>query len=148
MKSSWVETIVGAIVLCIAMAFFFFVLNRNEGFSSDSYDLTGLFFTVDGVEVGGDVRMGGVKIGSVKDIALVDETYQVALTVAIDQAYKIPADSEIAIATSGLLGGSFVKVQAGADSQMMNDGDQFIYAQDSVSIIDLFASFAAGDSSE
>ena len=58
---------------------------------------------------------------------------------------KIPDDSEVVIASEGLLGGNFVEVSPGGSEFMFSDGDEVLYTQSSVSFLNLMLKFVTGD---
>ena len=58
---------------------------------------------VDGLAVGTDVRLSGIKIGSVSALALDPKTYQATVHLSIKSDVKIPEDSSIMVTSTGLL---------------------------------------------
>ena len=137
MASETAETIIGAGVIALAAGFLFYAANTADVSASGSYPLVAKFSKADGVTVGGDVRLSGVKIGSVTGLALDPQTYQARVTLAIRDGIAIPADSSIRIASDGLLGGAFVSVDAGGDETMLAAGEEIEHTQGSVSLLDL-----------
>lgn len=138
MKSEAVETILGAVVLVVAGIFLFYLFNQSEaGQPANAYDLTARFNRVDGITPGSDVRVSGIKIGAVKSQRLDPDTYLAVLDLAIDGNVKIPTDSSVKIASEGLLGGSYVAIEPGGSSQMMTNGEEFVYAQGSIDLFGL-----------
>ncbi|MFZ4601071.1 MAG: outer membrane lipid asymmetry maintenance protein MlaD [Caulobacterales bacterium] len=139
------ETLVGAIVALVAIGFLAFALARaGAGEASGGYRLVASFDRVDGVAIGSDVRMSGVKVGTVSSVALDAADYRAKLTIAVDPAIKVPMDSTAKIATDGLLGGAFVSIEPGGAADMLPAGGQFENTQGSVDLITLFAGIAGG----
>jgi len=140
----WGETILGAVVAVVAVGFFAFAAAQaGQTGASNGYDLTARFQRVDGISVGSDVRVSGVKVGAVRSIALDTETYLAQLTMSIDSNVQVLDDSTARIATDGLLGGAYIAIEpAGMD--VLAPGGEIPNTQGSVDLLTLFASFAQG----
>jgi phospholipid/cholesterol/gamma-HCH transport system substrate-binding protein len=109
MKQNLMETAIGALVIAIALGFFIFTYSTTGvGKGSGGYHLTAKFKNVEGINVGSDVRMSGIKIGSVTNQSLDSKTFDAVLTFAIDPTIKLPDDSTVKITSEGLLGGKFI----------------------------------------
>jgi len=143
MKENVAETVIGAAVVLIAAGFLFF-MSQTAGIASGgaNYDLTARFQSAEGIVVGSDVRLAGVKIGSVTGMSLDPSTYLAETSLSINDAIKIPDDSEVGIATEGLLGGAFIEVSAGASEFMLGDGEEILNTQSAVSLLSLLLRFA------
>lgn len=140
----WGETILGAIVAAVAVGFFAFAAAQSgQTAGADRYDLIARFQRVDGVSVGSDVRVSGVKVGVVRAVALDPSTYLAQLTLSIDRSVEVLDDSTARIATDGLLGGAYVAIEpAGLDP--LTAGGEIPNTQGAVDLLTLFASFAQG----
>nr|MDJ0859891.1 MlaD family protein [Dinoroseobacter sp.] len=108
MSNTSTEVVTGAAVLAIAVGFLVFVSN-STGLSraGGGYDLVASFRSADGISIGTDVRLAGVKVGTVTSLALNPETYRADTTITVSGSVEIPDDSAIAISSEGLLGGNF-----------------------------------------
>lgn len=143
MHRSLIETLMGAVVLSLALGFGLFAysssgLNKN---SSDGYHITADFTNVGGVSKGSDVRIGGVKIGVVDDLSLRSDNYQAQLRLTINRSVQLPTDTTAAVVGDGLLGGKFVSLQPGGDERMLGEGERIEYTQSSVSLEELIGKF-------
>ena len=140
----WGETIVGAIVAFVAIGFFVFAAAQAGATSgANGYELTARFQRVDGVGVGSDVRVSGVKVGVVRAVGLDPDTYDARLTLSIDGNIQVLDDSTARIATDGLLGGGYVAIEpAGFDA--LPAGGEIPNTQGSVDLLTVLASFAQG----
>lgn len=138
------ETLVGALVLAVAAAFLgFAMLQAGEaGGAGDGRELIARFDRADGIAPGADVRLSGVKVGSVSAVSLDRETYQARVTLVVAEDVPVPIDSVARVATDGLLGGAYVSIEPGGDVEMLPAGGEFEATQGSVDIITLFASLA------
>ena len=144
MMERWGETILGAIVAVVAIGFFAFAAAQaGQTTSNGGYDLIARFQRVDGIAVGSDVRVSGVKVGVVRAVALDTDTYLAQLTLSINEGVHVLDDSTARIASDGLLGGAYVAIEpAGMDA--LAAGGEIPNTQGSVDLLTLFASFAQG----
>ncbi|MFT3726478.1 MAG: outer membrane lipid asymmetry maintenance protein MlaD [Terricaulis sp.] len=140
----WGETLLGAIVVIVAVGFFAFAsAQAGQSGNRAGYDLSALFNRVDGITVGSDVRVSGVKVGAVKAIALDADTFQARLTFTIDNAVKLNDQSTARIQSDGLLGGAYVSIEPGGVTPLA-PGGMIENTQGTVDLLSLFASFAGG----
>ncbi len=139
------EVAVGGLVLATALGFGFYVL-QSTGMSgpSGSYPLTASFRSAEGISVGTDIRLAGVKVGTISQMALNPETFRADATLSVQDSIQIPDDSAIAITSEGLLGGNFVEVIPGASYDYLAAGDEIIDTQGSVSLVSLLMKFVSG----
>ena len=140
----WGETILGAAVAVVAVGFFVFAAAQaGQTSSAGGYDLVARFQRVDGIAVGSDVRVSGVKVGVVRSVELDPETYMARLTITVANGVQVLDDSTARIASDGLLGGAYVAIEpAGMDA--LPAGGEIPNTQGSVDLLTLFASFAQG----
>ncbi|WP_299082663.1 outer membrane lipid asymmetry maintenance protein MlaD [uncultured Ruegeria sp.] len=149
MSHNWTEVIVGGAVLACAVAFGVYA-SQSTGLSQNSagYELGASFRSLEGVGVGTDVRLAGVKIGTVTNVALNPDTYRADTTFSVADGILVPDDSAIVISSEGLLGGNFVEVMPGGSPFFFEPGDEIEDTQGAVSLISLLVKFVAGDGSE
>jgi phospholipid/cholesterol/gamma-HCH transport system substrate-binding protein len=140
---SLAEVAAGAAVLVAAAVFLVFALTNSGrgGFSGPAQTLTARFDRIDGLAPGADVRIAGVKVGSVVDQRIDPQTFLAVLTLRIDGALRIPRDSSAEIASEGLLGGRFVSIVPGGDERLLSDGGQITITQSAVSLESLLGRF-------
>ena len=139
------ETVVGAIVLGIAIIFAVFLWRFSDvGFGTGQYMVDAKFRSAEGITVGTDVRLAGVKIGSVSNLSLDPQTFQAIARLSIKPEYQMPDDSAAIISSEGLLGGSFVEILPGGSYELMEDGSEFSETQGAVSFISLLMKFVTG----
>lgn len=146
MRENPTEVAVGAAVLAVALGFLFYIWQvAGVGGLGGTYALTASFRSVEGISAGTDVRLSGVKIGSVSDIELNPETYRGDTTLSIQRGIEIPDDSAAVIASDGLLGGSFVEVVPGGSLETYAEGAEILDTQGAVSLISLLLKFVTGE---
>jgi phospholipid/cholesterol/gamma-HCH transport system substrate-binding protein len=142
MSNTAAETAIGAIVVAAAAGFLLYA-SQTAGMRVEpgSYPLTASFRSVEGIAVGTDVRLAGIKIGSVTDLALDTETYQARATFTVDRTVQVPEDSDIKVSQEGLLGGSFLEITPGASDFTLAAGDEILNTQSSISLLNLLMRF-------
>ncbi|MDO9524440.1 MAG: outer membrane lipid asymmetry maintenance protein MlaD [Gemmobacter sp.] len=145
MSENTTEVIVGGVVLAAAIAFIVYA-GQATGFSSggDSYELRASFRSVEGVSVGTDVRMAGVKVGTVTGLKLNSETFFADARISVEQSIELPDDSAILISSEGLLGGNFVELVPGGSPFNLEPGAEIEDTQGSVSLTTLLMKFVGG----
>jgi len=137
MKDNLLETLIGAGVIVVAVMFYSYASGFTGGPVSEGYRLFARFDNASGVSRGSDVRLAGIKIGTVTDQVLDPDTYFARIDISIDGAIKIPTDSTIKIASEGLLGGAFLAIEPGGAEEMMAAGQEFEYTQGAVDLVGL-----------
>lgn len=149
MASNVSETLIGAAVLAVAGSFLYFA-SQSTGFTTEAgrYTLTANFRSVEGLSVGSDVKLSGVKIGTLTNVSLDPDTYQAVTLIAIDNNILIPDDADIKVSTDGLLGAAFLEVTAGGSPFMLEPGGEIIYTQSSISLLNLLLKFTSGAGDE
>ncbi len=141
MQRNAIEPILGALVLVAAIAFLVFAYNKAGQRSFNGYPLMARFSSVDGLETGGDVRIGGVKVGQVTEIAIDPKTYLAVVKLNVDPEVKVPTDSVASISTEGLLGGKYVGLEPGDSDNMLKAGAVITHTQAAVSLENLIGQF-------
>ncbi|MEJ6389053.1 outer membrane lipid asymmetry maintenance protein MlaD [Gymnodinialimonas ulvae] len=139
------EIATGGAVLAAAVGFFLYASGSGAGAGGDSYDLQAHFRSAEGIGVGTEVRLGGVPVGTVTAMELNPDTFLAETTISVSDTIILPDDSAIAIASEGLLGGSFVEVIPGGSPFNLEAGGEFIDTQSSVSLITLLLRFFGGN---
>ncbi|MAY31502.1 MAG: outer membrane lipid asymmetry maintenance protein MlaD [Rhodovulum sp.] len=151
MAENATEVAVGGAVLAAAAGFLFYVVNATGVGSTPSgvYELGASFRSVQGIAVGTDVRMAGVKIGTVTGLDLNPTTFRADTTFTVQDDILLPDDSGIIVASEGLLGGNFIEIVPGGSPINLEPGEEIIDTQGAVGLIELLTKFvgaAAGDS--
>ncbi|UWQ90100.1 outer membrane lipid asymmetry maintenance protein MlaD [Aliisedimentitalea scapharcae] len=149
MSHNTTEVLVGGVVLAAAIGFAVYA-GQAAGLSSggESYALNASFRSIEGVSVGTDVRLAGVKIGTVTGVDLNPETFRADTEFSVRQGIEIPDDSAVVVASEGLLGGNFVEIMPGGSPFALEAGDEILDTQGSVSLISLLLKFVSGSGDE
>jgi len=141
----WGETLLGAAVAAVAVGFFAFAAAQaGQSTGGGGYELTGRFQRVNGVDVGSDVRVSGVKVGVVRSVSLDTNTFEAVLVMSIADGVQVPDDSTASIASDGLLGGAYVNIEPAGSMDMLAAGGEISNTRGSIDLLTLFASFAQG----
>jgi phospholipid/cholesterol/gamma-HCH transport system substrate-binding protein len=149
MAHNTTEVVVGGMVLAAAVAFGIYtsqVTGLTKG--SAGYDLNASFRSLEGVTVGTDLRLAGVKIGTVSGVTLNTDTFRADTTVTVIDGVQIPDDSAIVVSSEGLLGGNFVEIMPGGSPFYFGPGDTIDDTQGAVSLVSLLLKFVSGSGSD
>lgn len=146
MASNAVETLIGAAVITVAGGFLVYGAQQaNVGnVGGGYYEVQAGFRKASGVSAGADVRISGVKVGSVTGLNLDEKTYRAIASLSVREGVQIPEDSVVTITSDGLLGGSYVSIDPGASDMMIEAGDELTNTQGSVDLIELLSKAVAG----
>ncbi len=137
MNRNFLETVLGAVVLVVAIGFLYYAYQNNKGAEGGSYALLAQFDRIDGLDNGADVRIGGIKVGSVTEQALDPASYRAQVRFTVQDDVELPLDSSAAIMSDGLLGGKYLSIEPGGDIDMLEQGDEVTLTQSSVRLEDL-----------
>ena len=145
-KDGLAEIFLGGIVFVIAAGFLVYAIltsNFDKNLSSNNFVLYASFQSVDGIAVGSDIVLAGVKVGVVCDIELDKESFQARTTFSLFEDYKLPEDTEAVINADGLLGGKYITLNVGGSELALADGDELLYTQSSLNFINLLNKFTS-----
>lgn len=140
------EVIAGGVVLAAAVGFLVYagqMTGIGQG-TGGAYPLTASFRAADGIDVGTDVRLAGVKVGRVTAMELDTETFRANAEFTVSEGIELPDDSAVMISSEGLLGGNFVELVPGGSPFPIEPGSEIEFTQGSVSLISLLMKFVAG----
>lgn len=137
MKKRPVETIMGIVVLMVAAFFVFFAYRVSDLQVVKGYELSAKFLKVGGLNTGADVMINGIKVGTVIGQTLDNENFDAVVKLSIAPDIKLPKDSVAVIASNGLMGNKFIKIEPGTDKEMLQNGDEIVNTKDFKTIEDL-----------
>lgn len=141
MSKRVVETLVGAGMLLFGVAFVAFAFRGSSPDADNGYRVVAVFNDASGLVPGTDIRIAGVKIGSVVDKQFDAEAFEAIVTFVVDDRIKLPIDSEALIEPDGLLGGSFVLVKPGSEPSHIPPGGRFTATRGAVNVIDIIGEY-------
>lgn len=130
-RGGW-EIVVGAIVCVVIVALV--ALGVSGGFASagSGFTLVARYDQADGLAVGSPVHLAGVEVGKVSAMRLDPKTLKPVVEFRFGEGVRIPRDSAAMILSDGVLGGKYVKIEPGVETEYLGQGDSFEFVQDSV----------------
>jgi len=137
MTRNLLETLLGGVVLIVAVVFLTFAYRSSQVGDDDGYELRARFDRVDGLERGSDVRISGIKVGSVLDQTLDPETYRAEVRFTVREDVELPLDTSAAVVSNGLLGGKYLQLVPGGDIEFLEPGGEVTLTQSAVNLEDL-----------
>ena len=137
MKKIYFETILGTLILMFSIiALYTFVKSNSVKDNKSTISLSAKFLKAGGVIVGNDVKLRGVKIGTVSKVYLDDEYFAV-VEFYIDDKINLPNDSQVSVNNDGLLGGKYLSIIPGtSENKSLINEDKFLNVVDYESIED------------
>jgi phospholipid/cholesterol/gamma-HCH transport system substrate-binding protein len=137
LKENMVEALIGAAVLGVGIWFASYGYARTQTGGSGGYTLIAKFPAAGSLNVGSDVKISGVKVGTVMTKGLDPKTYQARIGFTVGTDIKLPIDTLAKIGSEGLLGGSFLQLSPGGEIEMLKSGDEIEQTQGAVDFLDL-----------
>ena len=140
------ELLTGGVVIAAAAGFLFYTA-QTAGIgagAAGSYPLSASFRSIEGVQVGTDIRLAGVKVGAVSGLALNPETFRADAVFSIRDNVALPIDTAAVVASEGLLGGNYIELLPGGMLDNFAAGDEIEDTQSSVSLMTLLLKFVSG----
>jgi phospholipid/cholesterol/gamma-HCH transport system substrate-binding protein len=141
MNRNAVETVMGAVVLVVAAVFLFFAYTTSQVRAVSGYQVTANFDRVEGLRDGGDVRISGIRVGSIISQTLDPKTFIAVVKMSIDPAIKLPTDSVATITSSGLLGDKYLSIVPGAEDEFIKPGGTIEHTTPPMSLESLIGQF-------
>jgi phospholipid/cholesterol/gamma-HCH transport system substrate-binding protein len=145
MQNNTVETLIGALVVAVAAGFLFFAYTSTSSGSINGYDVKAAFHSADGIAPGADVRIHGIKIGTVSSVDLDPKTYQAIVHLSIRNDVHIPDDSSGKVVSSLLGGNSYLSVEPGGDEKNLASGSVITNTQGSIDLMSIIGRVIYGN---
>lgn len=141
MHRNIIETVMGGVVLLVAAGFVVLAFQSGAVSTNAGYRVTAQFDNASGLAPGSEVRMAGVKIGTVTSQRLDPETFFAVVSMDIQSDIKLPLDTSARILADGLLGASFVALEPGGEEDSIPPDGQINFTQGSINVVDLLGRF-------
>ncbi|TVR84617.1 MAG: outer membrane lipid asymmetry maintenance protein MlaD [Rhodospirillales bacterium] len=151
MQRHVIESVMGAVVILVAAGFTYIALDTARVGTRAGYPVTAEFFRIGGLTVGSDVRLSGIKVGTVSETRLDPDTFDAVVVMIIDHGVSLPEDTVAGIESQGILGGKYVRLQPGSAEARIAAGGRientqpFRSLEDQVGEIIFLATTPAGD---
>lgn len=130
MKRSILETVLGAVVIIVAIVFLGFSYNKADvSAGSGGYEIVANFSGIGGLKPGDDVQISGVKVGKVAAVELDENTYLARVRLNVEDHIKLPSDTAALISSESLMGGKYLALEPGAEEDMIEPGGTVQYTQ-------------------
>ena len=137
MKNNTVEALIGVVVLVAAGFFFWMTYTSTEAGTVSGTELSARFDRIDGLSVGSDVRISGIKVGTVLTQSLDPTSFEAVVTFSVRPDVTLPIDTSAEIASEGLLGGSYLSLSPGGMDEYLLDGDEIEFTQGALDLFGL-----------
>ena len=137
MRRNLIETVMGAVVLVVAGFFLVFAYTTANVGTVSGYEVRAEFDRVDGLASGSEVRMAGIKIGTVLSQTLDPRSYLAVVTMSVDPSVKLPLDTSAKITADSLLGDKYLSLTPGAEDENIPAGGRIETTQGSIDLMDL-----------
>lgn len=131
MQRNIVETVVGGLVLVVAVGFLVQLVSAADVFGTGGgYRVEARFLRAGGLRTGAEIQISGVKVGRVVEHRLDRDTFEAVTTLVIDADIQLPVDTQAVVAAEGLLGGFFLRLVPGRSEEMLTDGGELTNTED------------------
>lgn len=137
MNKKPVETIMGIVVIFVAAFFLYFAYQVSDLQVVKGYDINARFLKVGGLNVGSDVRINGIKVGTVIAQNLDPKDYVADVKLSISSNIQLPKDSVVSIVSDGLVGNKFIKIEPGKSKEFLQNGDTVANTKDFKTLEDM-----------
>ena len=134
MRRNVIETVLGAVVLLIAALFVIFAYTNASLRTVSGYPLIAKFDRVDGLNPGSDVKMSGIKVGTIIAQDIDPQSFLAVVHFSVDPRIKLPSDSAAEVVSDGLLGSKYLSLVPGADTRMLEANGEIKFTQSPLNI--------------
>jgi phospholipid/cholesterol/gamma-HCH transport system substrate-binding protein len=139
------ETIVGTLALgAVALGLWLVSAGGKAAEARGGYLLTARFGQVDGLTTGNPVYLSGINVGSVVKIELAPNSLKALVTIRVRRGLAVPADSALLVMSDGVLGGKYLRIEAGSETETLKPGARFDIVQDSVIVEQILQKIVQG----
>ena len=132
-----VETIMGLVVLAVAAVFMWFAYNVSDLKMVKGYEIKARFIKVGGLDTGADVKINGIKVGTVLSQKINPDDYMVDVSLSIMPNVLLPVDSTVMVAGDGLMGEKYIKIEPGKSKEKLTNGSMAENTKDAKSLEDM-----------
>jgi len=141
MRRNLIETVLGGVVLLVAALFLVFAYSNASLRTVNGYELTAKFDRVDGLNQGSDVKVSGIKVGTILSQHIDPQSYLAVVRFTVDPSIKLPVDSAAEVVSESLLGSKYLSLVPGADTKMLQPGQEVRFTQSPINLESLVGQF-------
>jgi phospholipid/cholesterol/gamma-HCH transport system substrate-binding protein len=120
-STSFFDIALGAVILCIAVGFVAYLRIQTGIGGFSAYPIRAEMAQVDSLKDGSDVRISGVKVGTITGLSLKAGGYHVDVAMDIRQGIPIPVDSQLSV-TSGVMSSPYLNIRPGRSKTVVAPG--------------------------
>lgn len=134
-KREMYEIWIGAGIVTVLVLVVVLVFGVN-GLSDGNYQISARFSRADGLSTGGMVRAAGIPVGQIEELHL-DEDFRAIVVLRIDDGVVLDTEATASIVTDGLFGQKFIQLDIGGSDEVIGEGQEIIFTEDSLVLEDL-----------
>ncbi|MGB1361580.1 MAG: MlaD family protein [Alphaproteobacteria bacterium] len=138
------DSMLGFLAICAIAVVGYFATMDTPTHKHNKYNAT--FENIDGVNIGTNVYMHGVKIGNVETMKLVDGMAKVSISVL--KSVKIPVDSTLMVETPDFFSNKTLAISPGFEEDYLKNNQGFASVQNSVNFLGLLNDYLDGKMAE
>ncbi len=126
------------LVLFVTTIYF---VGKQKNLFGSTFELNSKFNSVNGLEVGNNVRFSGINIGTVEEIEFLTDTSVVIKLVIKEEVRKyIKKDAIASISSDGLMGDKVLTISSGENSNVIVENNDNIASKQAIEMDDLMVS--------
>ena len=126
------------LVLFVTTIYF---VGKQKNLFGSTFELTAKFNSVNGLDVGNNVRFSGINIGTVEEIEFLTDTSVVIKLVIKEEVRKyIKKDAIASISSDGLMGDKVLIISSGKNSNVIVEDNDNIASKQAIEMDDLMVS--------
>ena len=127
--------------MCVAFSWLFYAKHQVHASKFQGYNLVAKFDNIDGIQIGSDIKISGMKVGEVTNINIEPDTFTAKVTFSVEKSIKLPTDTSACIYTNGLMGNKYISLSPGGDEDILSENDEIQSTQGSMNIESLVGKF-------
>lgn len=130
--------VVIGLVLFVGTIYF---IGKQKNLFGSTFELYSKFNSVSGLEIGNNVRLSGINVGTIDDIDFLTDTTVVIKMIIKDEVRQyIKKDAFASISSDGLMGDKVLVINAGKNSSTLVENNDYIKSKKAVEMDDLMVS--------
>ena len=133
MRQNIFETLFGGCVFLIAVFFVIHVVTVAQFSRQSHYQIVAEFPQIDGLSIGDDILMSGIKVGYISDLKLIRNPFRISAILEIRDDVQLWQDAVATVSTVGLFDGKYIALDpGGGEDVLIKPGEKIIYTQGSI----------------
>lgn len=141
MRRNLIETILGGVVLVVAAFFLIFAYSNASLRTVQGNEYVAKFNRIDGINPGSDVKLSGIKVGTIKSLSIDPATFVAVVRLTVDRSIALPTDSSAEVASEGLFGSKYVSLVPGAEDKKIAPGGEIRFTQGPINLEEMIGQF-------